>query len=50
MTDVEFLHRLDKIFEKIQQDDIRGNDLFDNVSELNDLCEMYLQSRIHQFF
>ncbi len=46
MTDTEFLHRLDEAFEKIQEADIKGEDLIKSVTELEALCSEYIKFRI----
>ena len=45
MTDTEFLHQLDKLFENIQEADIKGEWLYIPVYELYSLCRDFLIER-----
>ena len=45
MTDTEFLHKLDKIFEAIQEADIKGDILEKPIYKLFKLCRDYLRAR-----
>ena len=48
MTDTEFLYELDKVFETLQEDDIKGEDLLRDVVKLKKLCYNYIFARMEK--
>lgn len=48
MNDITFLHELDEVFEIIQEDDIKGEDILRDVARLRKLCYNYIFMRMER--